>query len=290
MKRKVSILIIGLVLAFGFSSVAHAQATGTISGFITDNAGLASSGATVTLTEESTGGTRKLQTDNSGHFVAVLLPGHDTIDMLYQGFQEQRRTGVPLETQGSSTVTLTLSPASEVQTVNVIGQTEAQIETTDATLSQVINSQEVASLPLNGRNFVQLALLTPGTTAGVQPGDFFTNTNGSSEVAIRGSYSLSVGGSRENRTDWLYDDVDNNELTAGGIAVLPSIDALNEFNVLTYNYSARYGSRAGPTVLLTSKSGTNQFHGTLFDFLRNTALNSRNYFSITNPKYIQNQF
>src|ERR1035437_5189140 len=148
MKRKVSILIIGLVLAFGFSSVAHAQATGTISGFITDTAGLAISGATVTLTEESTGGTRKLQTDNSGHFVAVLLPvGHYTIDVLYQGFQEQKRTGVPLETQGSSTVNLTLSPASEVQTVNVIGQTEAQIETTDATLSQVINSQEVASLP-----------------------------------------------------------------------------------------------------------------------------------------------
>jgi hypothetical protein len=292
MKWKVSLLIIGFVLAFGFGSAAHAQATGTISGFITDTTGLAISGATVTLTEEGTGATRKLQTDNSGHFVAALLPvGHYTIDVLYQGFQEQKRTGIPLETQGSSTVSLTLSPASEVQTVDVIGQTEAQIETTDATLSQVINSQEVAELPLNGRDFVQLALLTPGTTAGVQPGDFFTNANtSSSEVAIRGSYSLSVGGSRENRTDWLYDDVDNNELTAGGIAVLPSIDALNEFNVLTYNYSARYGSRAGPTVLLTSKSGSNQFHGTLFDFLRNTALNSRNYFATTNPKYIQNQF
>src|ERR1019366_2250809 len=112
----------------------------------------------------------------------------------------------------------------------------------------------------------------------------------SSEVAARGSFSLSVGGSRANSTDWLYDGVDNNELTAGGIAVLPSIDAIQEFKVLTYNYSAEWGTRAGPTVLVTTKSGTDQFHGTLFEFFRNTALDARSFFATTTEKFNLNQF
>src|SRR5262249_9915639 len=96
---------------------------------------------------------------------------------------------------------------------------------------------------------------------------------------LRGSYSLSVGGSRANSTDWLFDGIDNNELTAGGIAILPSIDAIQEFKVLTFNYSAEYGTRAGPTVLITTKSGSNQFHGSLFEFFRNTSLDARSFFA-----------
>ncbi len=164
-----------------------------------------------------------------------------------------------------------------------------QIQTTDATLGQVITSQQVADLPLNGRDFVQLASLTPGTSQQTDPGSFF-NGGPSSEVSARGPYSLSVGGSRANSTDWLLDGLDNNELTAGGIGIFSSIDSIQEFKVLTYNYSAEWGTRGGPTVLVTTKSGSNQFHGTLFEFLRNTDLDARSRFATSTEKFNLNQF
>lgn len=288
MKWRVVVCTLFAVLLSGAGNL-WAQSVGTISGFVQDPSGSVIVGATVTITEESTHASRTLQTDNAGHFVANLLPtGRYSVQVSSPGFRNVTQANILLESQGTPQVNVTLTPAMVNQNVTV-SATPVQVENTNATLSQVIHSQQVSDLPLNGRDFVQLATLTPGTTQGDQPGDFFAG-GGSSEVSIRGSYSLSVGGSRENRTDWLYDGVDNNELTAGGIAVLPSIDAIDEFNVLTYNYSSQYGTRAGPTVLLTSKSGSNRFHGTLFEFLRNTGLNARNYFSPTNPEYIQNQF
>ena len=103
----------------------------------------------------------------------------------------------------------------------------------------------MADLPLNGRDFVQLATLTPGTTQETNPNSFF-NGGPSSEASARGSFSLSVGGSRANSTDWLLDGNDNNELTSGAISILSSIDSIQEFKVLTYNYSAEWGTRGGP--------------------------------------------
>ncbi len=119
------------------------------------------------------------------------------------------------------------------------------VQTTDASLGQVITSQQVTDLPLNGRDFVQLATLTAGVTQETNPSSFF-NGGPSSEASARGSYSLSVGGSRANSTDWLLDGIDNNELTSGAIAILSSIDSIQEFKVLTYNYSAEWGTRARP--------------------------------------------
>jgi hypothetical protein len=153
----------------------------------------------------------------------------------------------------------------------------------------VITEQQVAQLPLNGRDFVQLATLMPGVTQETNPNSFF-NGGASSEVSTRGSFSLSVGGSRAQSTDWLLDGNDNNELTAGGISILPSIDAIQEFKVLTYNYSAEYGTRSGPTVLVTTKSGSNQFHGSLFEFFRNTSLDARSYFAASREKFNLNQY
>ena len=188
----------------------------------------------------------------------------------------------------SARLTFSLNPASVSQTVEV-SATEVSVETANPTLGQVITAEQVADLPLNGRDFVQLATLIPGVTQETNPGSFFNN-GPSSEVSTRGTYSLSVGGSRAQETDWLYDGNDNNELTAGGIAILPSIDAIQEFKVLTYNYSAEYGTRAGPTVLITTKSGSNKFHGSLFEFLRNTSLDAKNFFAVTKDKFNLNQF
>ena len=147
----------------------------------------------------------------------------------------------------------------------------------------MITSQQVADLPLNGRDFVQLATLTPGVSQETNPNSFF-NGGPSSEASARGSYSLSVGGSRANSTDWLLDGNDNNELTSGAISILSSIDSIQEFKVLTYNYSAEWGTRGGPTVLVTTKSGSDQFHGSLFEFLRNTDLDARSFFAASTPK------
>jgi hypothetical protein len=172
--------------------------------------------------------------------------------------------------------------------VEVSGNAVA-VETAGPSLGQVITSQEVAQLPLNGRDFVQLATLTAGATAETNPNSFFTSA-ASSEVAARGPFSLSVGGSRPNSTDWLLDGVDNNELTSGGISILASIDDIQEFKVLTYTYSAEYGTRAGPTVLITTKSGTNAIHGTLFEFVRNTDLDAKSYFAAGAEKFNLNEF
>ena len=268
--------------------VARAQTTGSISGYVTDTIGAAVPGATVTILEVNTNSSRVLQTDAAGRFSANLMPvGNYSVSVAAPSFQKTVKNGVLLEAAAAPELSFTLAPASTSSTVTVEAA-PVVVQTTDSSLGQVIHSQQVADLPLNGRDFVELATLTPGTAQGDQPNSFFSGTG--SEVDIRGSYSLSVGGSRENRTDWLYDGVDNNELTAGGLAIQPSIDALDEFNVLTYNYSVQYGSRAGPTVLLTSKSGTNAFHGTLFEFFRNTVLNSFGYFAPERPEFNQNQF
>jgi carboxypeptidase family protein len=243
----------------------------------------------VTVSAQAIGLSRDAKTDETGHYLVPLLPvAHYTVRVELQGFQTAEDKDVRLQVDERRELNFTLAPASVQQAVEVTA-TEVAVETSTPTLGQVINSQQVAELPLNGRDFVQLATLTPGTTQETNTQSFF-NGGPSSEVSARGSYSLSVGGSRANSTDWLLDGNDNNELTAGGISILPSIDAIQEFKVLTYNYSAEWGTRAGPTVLVTTKSGSNQLHGSLFEFLRNTKLDARSFFAATTEKFNLNQF
>ena len=267
----------------------QAQATGTISGSVSDVSGAAISGAKVTVTGQVTGGIREAISDSAGHYLIPLLGVTSyTVRAEFTGFQTSETHDVKLQVDEQREINFTLNPANVQQSVEVTA-TPVEVETTSPTLGQVITSQQVAELPLNGRDFVQLATLTPGTSTETNPGSFF-NGGPSSEVSARGSFSLSVGGSRANSTDWLLDGNDNNELTAGGIAILPSIDAIQEFKVLTYNYSAEYGTRAGPTVLVTTKSGTNNLHGTLFEFFRNTSLDARSYFASNTEQFNLNQF
>jgi hypothetical protein len=272
-----------------FSGVLFGQATGTISGNIADASGAAVSGAKITVTGQGTGTVRTADSDSSGHYVVPLLAvGTYTVRAELPGFQSSETRDLRLQVDEQREVNFTLSPANVQQSVEVTA-TPVAVETANPTLGQVITSQQVAELPLNGRDFVQLATLTPGTTQETNPNSFF-NGGGDSEASARGSYSLSVGGSRANSTDWLLDGNDNNELTSGGISILPSIDAIQEFKVLTYNYSAEWGTRAGPTVLVTTKSGTNTLHGSIFEFFRNTKLDARSYFASYTEKFNLNQF
>jgi hypothetical protein len=283
-----AVLVLNLIF---FACWAHAQSTGSILGSVVDPSGASISGAVVTITDMDTNIQRVLATDSAGRFVANLMQlGRYSVKVTAPNFQTVQKSGILLEAQGSPEIDFTLLPSTVTSSVTVEAN-PVQVQSNDASLSQVVHSEQVTDLPLNGRNFVELATLAPGVSTGDQPSDFFSGgASSGSETSIRGSFSLSVAGSRENRTDWLYDGVDDGELTSGALGVMPSIDGLQEFNVLTSNYSVEYGTRAGPTVLLISKSGTNQFHGSLFDFLRNTDLNASSYFSPINPEYIRNQF
>jgi hypothetical protein len=267
----------------------YAQTTGSISGTVSDAKGFAIPGAKVTVSAPATGLSRSSTSDQKGGYVVPLLgPGTYSVQVELTGFQTAKSEDVRLQVDEHREMDFQLAPATVQTTVEVTAAAVA-ISTTDATLGQVITSQQVADLPLNGRDFVQLATLSPGVNQETNPNSFF-NGGPSSEVSARGSFSLSVGGSRANSTDWLLDGNDNNELTAGGIAILSSIDSILEFKVLTYNYSAEWGTRGGPTVLVTTKSGTDQFHGTAFEFFRNTNLDARSFFASSTEQFNLNQF
>jgi hypothetical protein len=287
--HNIPFLVVVCVLALILSPYLHGQATGSFSGNVLDKSGSAVPGATIITTFQETGLARNGKTDNAGHYLIPLLPvGTYTVRVDAAGFQSAESKDLHLQIDESRELDFSLLPATVVTTVAVSGEAVA-VETGNPSLGQVITAQEVSQLPLNGRDFVQLATLTAGATAETNPNSFFTSGS-DSEVAARGSFSLSVGGSRPNSTDWLLDGVDNNELTAGGIGVFSSIDDIQEFKVLTYTYSAEYGTRAGPTVLVTTKQGGNDFHGSLFEFVRNTDLDARGDFDTTTPKFNLNQF
>jgi hypothetical protein len=288
--HKILLLVVVCVLALMTSPVMHGQATGSFSGNVLDKSASGVPGATVIATSQGTGLARDGKTDSAGHYLIPLLPvGTYTVHVDASGFQSAESRDLKLDVDQARELDFSLAPPTVVTNVAVSSGDAVAVETANPSLGQVITSQQVSQLPLNGRDFVQLATLTAGATAETNPGSFF-NSSADSEVAARGPFSLSVGGSRPNSADWLLDGVDNNELTAGGIGVFSSIDDIAEFKVLTFTYSAEYGTRAGPTVLVTTKSGSNNFHGSLFEFVRNTDLDAKGDFDTTTPKFNLNQF
>ncbi len=292
MKRFAAVLSTLMSSFFVLSYPAHAQSTGSISGRVVDPTGAAIPGAAVAVTNQNTNRERHLETGPDGTFSFVVLPiGVYRVRAEAAGFQPIEVENTSLENQQTLDLELKLRTLAATSSVEVEAEgNEASVQRTDPTLGQTIHAEQVADLPLNGRDFAQLALLTPGTTRGEQTSDFL-NQGTSSEVSFRGSVSLSVQGMAENTNDWRLDGIDDNELTGGGVSFLPEIDAIQEFNVLTFNYSAQYGSRGGSTVLVSTKSGTNHVHGSIFEFFRNDVLDARNYFDpIKKGKYRQNEF
>src|SRR5579871_2620599 len=282
-------VVIFCLVAFSASPFLYGQATGSISGTVLDAKGFAVPGAKVTVTAPAIGLTRSSATNEAGGYIFPLLGvAIYNVEVEQNGFQNAMAQDIRLQVDEHRELDFKLSPAN-VQTSVEVSATPVAVQTADATLGQVITAQQVSDLPLNGRDFVQLATLTPGTSQETNPNSFF-NGGPSSEASARGSFSLSVGGSRANSTDWLLDGNDNNELTSGAISILSSIDSIQEFKVLTYNYSAEWGTRGGPTVLVTTRSGSDQFHGSVFEFFRNTDLDARSFFAASTEKFNLNQF
>lgn len=275
------VLRLALMSAGVFNLMAQVD-TGAISGIVTDSSGAIVPGAQVTITQEDTNVHTALPTNNAGFYSApALRPGHYDIEVAKAGFQAQRKNGIELRVQDRLELNFTLAVGAASSEVTV--QAAAPLlESESSSLGQVIDEKTVNDLPLNGRTFIQLATLTAGTlisTRTQERDNFISN------------------GARAVQNSYLLDGVDNKNLILGfdknsAQVIQPVIDGIEEFKVQTSTFSAEFGQSAGGVVNVTMKSGTNGFHGNLFEFLRNRVLDATPYFQSGNgaPGFIQNQF
>lgn len=256
------------------------QATelGTILGTVTDPQGAAVPGATVKVTNMGTAVTREVKTDNQGNFAArSLVPGQYSVEVTAPSFQTQVQSNIKLDVGGSATLDFHLTVGAVSEQVQVSAQA-VLLQTDESNVGTVIENARVVELPLNGRNFNQLTRLTPGAVRG---------TSGGGET-IQGE-SFAVTGDRSDNAYYSLDGMYNNGTFFKTAAIHPSVDAIQEFRIQT-NTNAQYGAAAGANINVMIKSGTNQFHGTMYEFLRNDKFDSRPYFSRTKTPYRQNQF
>jgi len=275
-----------LVLFAGLVTGLHAQTTnGTITGTITDPSGAAVGGVQVQITNRDTGEQRTATSqDNGSYIVPQLPPGRYSISVEKQGFTKEVQTNVQLLVNQSATLDFKLSLATVAETVEVTAATP-QLNTTNSTLGDVVQHQQIVDLPLNGRNFTQLALLTPGAApqeSGQQSA--FTVKQGA------GAISPSVDGQRGQQNNFTMDGLLNNNIYTNTWGISPPPDALQEFNVQTHITDAEFAISSGANINIVSRSGTNQFHGDVWEFFRNDALDARNFFDATKPPYRQNQY
>src|SRR5215467_2836119 len=265
-----------------FAPFAGAQAiTGTIEGRVTDVSAAVLPGVDVTITNESTGQVRSSVTNETGLYnVPLLPPGTYSVQASLPGFRSELRRGLLLEVDRTARVEIQLQVGEVSEKIEVMADAPL-VQADNSSLGQVIDTQRVAELPLNGRQFLQLASLTPG----VQP-----NSQGSNLSTQSGS--VNVNGAREVFNNFVLDGIDNNDSGPAQIVIIPSIDAIQEFKVQTSNYSAEYGRSAGGLVNVTTKSGANTLHGSMYEFLRNSAMDAKNFFDRPGkiPGYIRNQF
>src|SRR2546425_344345 len=258
------------------------ETTGSIIGVIKDASGSVVTGASVTLVNEQTEISAEAKSDESGAYQFPLLrPGRYRMAVEATGFQRLQRTDVIVNTTERVRLDLTLQIGAVSETVTVVGETPL-LQSEKATVGQVVEQRAIQSIPLATRNFTQLL----GTSAGVLGGIMNADRPGT------GSDSASVNGARRGSNNLLVDGVPttntlNNAPDGDGT---PSIEFLSEFKVMTSLYSAEYGRNSGSIINVTTKSGTNQFHGTTYEYLRNTDLNSRPFFNPKRVENIQNQF
>lgn len=273
-----------------FPTTAFAQmTTGSILGTVHDPTGAVLAGATVTVTDTGKGTSKTDTTDAQGGYnIPFLLPGSYDLTVTAQGFKTAVSKGLVVDIDQKVRVDVDLQPGGVSETVNVESAAPL-IHLESSELGDVVGKTQVQNLPLNGRNFVQLTYLVPGVTAG-QAGE---NLGGNSSFNPRAASNFNALGSQANANAYLVDGIVDNEYTFNTVMVQPSVQSIAEFKVLTGAYSAEYGGGAG--VLTTStRSGSNALHGEVFLYLRNSAVDARNYFSrvgqTAKPAYRRGQF
>jgi Carboxypeptidase regulatory-like domain/TonB dependent receptor-like, beta-barrel len=283
MRRNLCLVMVASCL---FLARATAQTiNGLITGTITDTSGAVVPGAKVQVINLGTSATRSAETDTTGSYIIPQLPpGLYSISVKKEGFATQTRSNVQLTVNQSLTIDFKLTVSAARQTVEVTGAPPL-LNTTSATLRDVVQHQAIVDLPLNGQQFTQLALLTPGA-APVQ-----NNQQGGFTVAEGvGSISPSVNGQRGEENNYTMDGLLNNQLFMNTVLISPSPAALQEFNVQSHITDAQFAISSGANINVVTRSGTNQFHGSIWEFARNSAFDARNFFESNRLPYNQHQY
>jgi hypothetical protein len=283
------------LVLFAGMALAQTASTGAIAGTVTDPSGAVLAGASVKVTNETTGESRTVVSDHDGNFLApLLLPGTYRVEVSTTGFKTIVRTGLPVFVTEKQDFRVTLEVGTKTETIEVEALTQL-LKTEDAALGNVTEGESVSELPLVNRNFTQIVGLSPGVVADVNnASDLGRGNSGLSSTT--GGFSSHGGATNDNNYQMNGSEV-NDLMAAGsfsGGVPIPNPDAIQEFKVQTGQYDATYGRNAGANVDLITKSGTNAFHGTVFEFVRNDIFNANDYFlnQIGSPRASlkQNQF
>src|SRR3954447_23767763 len=251
---------------------AFAQGVGEITGTVSDPSGAAIVGATVSVISTGTSAERTVKTNESGIYdVPALIPGNYLMRIEAPGFRKEERRDIVLQVGDVSRIDFAMQIGNVTDTVEVTGGAPV-LETENATVGTVVENKRIVELPLNGRNPLQLVSLTPGAT---------TNGPASSQGqqrmgGTRNTFALNVAGQRVHYNHYTLDGVENTDPNFNTYLLLPSIDALQEFKVESGIFSAEYG-RAIAQINVTTRSGSNQIRGAVFEFLRNSALDAKSY-------------
>lgn len=265
----------------------QAQTTGTIYGDISDPTGAAITGATVTATNLQTNLRRSTTTGSGGSYTFTLLPvGRYRISVEAAGFKSGRAE-VDLQVETNLRVDFKLEVGQLTEEV-LVSSGAPLVDTVSTTLGKVVEERRIVDLPLNGRNFLQLGVLQAGVTPPIPGIDVVGSGTNNTPGGTR--FNFSVNGMRITSNNHLLDGVNNVEPVTGSAMIVPAPDALQEFRILTSNYGAEYGRAGGSIVTVLTKSGTNGFHGSVYEFFRNDVFDARNFFAPEVPALKQNQF
>jgi hypothetical protein len=289
--------LVALLFAVAVGSICFAQTdTARLQGTVTDPNGAAITKAKVTVTSTGTGRVSTAETNDQGYYVVPALPaGQYHMDVTQQGFEKSSRD-FELQVSQIAVVDFQMVVGSVNQSIEV-STASPVIDAGDSAIGTVIEGRQVTELPLNGRNFTQLATLVPGASRGIPTGsNSATGVNNNAETfrfGEEGGASLAVNGSRPQDNNFILDGIDNNESLVNTIIFFPPADAIEEFKVQTSVAPAEYGRAGGALVVTSIKSGTNEIHGSAFWFNRNTALNAEDFFTSPHtptPSFNRNQF
>src|ERR1700691_4010218 len=264
-------------------NVAGQQITGNIRGTVLDPSGAMVQATMVTAKQTETGLTRSAVTDRQGEYVLVELPiGHYQVEVHAQGFQKYLQQGILLDVNETATVSIHLKLGAETQQVEVRADAD-MVQPTVSSLGEAVMAREILDLPLDGRNFSQLGLLQPGvvplTAALLKPGG-----------PARQNLAYAVDGQRPESNNFMIDGADNESSVDGGFVLKPAINESAELKMLSHNANAEFGRNTGSTTNIVTRSGSNSFHGAAWEFLRNDAMDSSDYFTQSIQPLKQNQF
>jgi hypothetical protein len=288
--------VFAFVLVCFCAANAQAQSgAGSISGTVQDPTGAVVSGSTVTVTNTATKVSQTTQSSSEGVYTFPILPvGQYSIEVSQGGFKPYKRTGLTIDVNTKLQADISLQLGDQSQQVTVQAEAAVQVETQSTQMGDVVNGPVMTAVALNGRSFTDLLALQPGIVPmSTQTPDSVVMAGVT--VAIQPSGTLnpgnqSISGQREDANGFLVNGSDVKEEMNGGTSIVPNLDSINEFRVLTNSFDPEYGNYAGGVVTVVTKSGTDSIHGEGFEFLRNTDLDSRAYFSPVRDTYIQNQF